>query len=128
MILQDGGKTDGRLIPLPDNACAWLLAYAPQDGPMWTMSIDAMNAHLRRLVKRCGMVWRANALRKSGQTYDLLRDASYERVSTEAGNSPRMMRHHYVDPKLANKTDAQAWFGIMPPVQPRVIVPLEQQA
>lgn len=72
--------------------------------------------------------WRPNALRKSGQLYDTLLDADYDRVSREAGNSPKMMRRHYVDPTLATKADAEEWFAIQPPKTKRVIIPLENQA
>jgi integrase len=128
LILQDGGKTDGRLIPLPANCVAWLRAYAPKDGCMWPLSIDAMNAHCRKLAARCETKWRPNALRKSAQLYDTLLDADYDRVSAEAGNSPTMMRRHYVDPKLATKKDAEAWFALMPPQRKQVIIPMEKSA
>jgi integrase len=123
-ILQDG-KTGGRIIPLPANCVAWLRAYAPKDGRIWTMGIDAMGSHLRKLARRCEMTWRPNALRKSAQLYDTLLDADYRRVSREAGTSQKMMRRHYVDPTLATKADAETWFGILPAAAPeRVIVPL----
>ena len=123
-ILQDG-KTGGRIIPLRANCVAWLRAYAPKDGRIWTMGIDAMGSHLRKLARRCELTWRPNALRKSAQLYDTLLDADYRRVSREAGTSQKMMRRHYVDPTLATKADAETWFGILPAAAPeRVIVPL----
>jgi integrase len=123
-ILQDG-KTGGRIIPLPANCVAWLRAYAPKDGRIWTMGIDAMGSHLRKLARRCELTWRSNALRKSAQLYDTLLDADYSRVSREAGTSQKMMRRHYVDPKLATKADAEKWFEILPAAAPeRVIVPM----
>ena len=127
LVLQSG-KTGGRLIPLPENCVAWLRVHAPKDGPMWPLGEDAYHAHCRALAARCEFQWRDNALRKSAQLYDTLLDADYERVSTEAGNSPKMMRQHYVDPNLATKKDAQAWFAILPPTTKRVIVKLEQTA
>lgn len=126
-ILQSG-KTGSRLIPLPENCIAWLRAYAPKDGPLWSMSVDAYNAHLRRLARRCEVTWRPNALRKSAQLYAILQDPDYARISREAGNSPKMMRAHYVDPNLATKADAERWFAILPPKSEAVIIPLEQNA
>ena len=124
-VLQSG-KTGARLVPLPENCVAWLRAHAPKDGPLWPLGIDAMGAHLRALAARCGFKWRPNALRKSAQLYDTLLDADYQRVSREAGNSPKMMRRHYVDPNLATQSDAQKWFAIHPGqfAEERVIVPL----
>jgi len=87
-----------------------------------------MGAHLRKLAARCNLTWRPNALRKSAQLYDTLLDADYHRVSAEAGNSPTMMRRHYVDPKLATRADALAWFAILPTGTSRVIVPMENRA
>lgn len=127
LVLQSG-KTGGRLIPLPENCVAWLRVHAPKDGPMWPLGEDAYHAHCRTLAARCEFQWRDNALRKSAQLYDTLLDADYERVSTEAGNSPKMMRQHYVDPNLGTKKDAQAWFSILPPRTKRVIVRLPQAA
>ena len=90
------------------------------------MSVDTYNAHCRRLAKRCNVAWRPNALRKSAQLYAILQDPDYDRVSREAGNSPKMMRSHYVDPNLATKTDAEKWFAIRPTESSkRVIVPME---
>ena len=127
LVLQSG-KTGARLIPLPENCVAWLRAHAPKDGPMWPLGEDAYHAHCRALAARCEFQWRDNALRKSAQLYDTLLDADYERVSTEAGNSPKMMRQHYVDPNLATKKDALEWFSILPPKTKRVIVRLPQAA
>lgn len=126
-ILQSG-KTGSRLIPLPENCIAWLRSYAPKDGPLWSMSVDAYNAHLRRLARRCEVTWRPNALRKSAQLYAILQDPDYARISREAGNSPKMMRAHYVDPNLATKADAERWFAILPPKSHAVIIPMEQNA
>lgn len=124
-ILQTG-KTGSRIVPLPENCVAWLRSYAPKDGPLWSMSVDAYNAHCRAIAKRCELTWRPNALRKSAQLYAILLDPDYARVSREAGNSPKMMRAHYVDPNLATKADAEKWFAILPAAtQNRVIVPLE---
>lgn len=114
LILQDGGKTDGRLIPLPENCFQWLEKYAPKAGPMWSLSIDAMNAHCRRLAARCELKWRPNALRKSAQLYATLLDPNYDRIAAQAGTSAKMMRKHYVDPHLATKSDAIEWFAIGP--------------
>lgn len=119
------GKTGSRLIPLPENCVAWLRAYAPADGPLWPKSIDALNAHFRALARRCEFAWRPNALRKSATTYALLLSADYAAVSIAAGNSPRMLQRHYIDPSLATKADAEKWFALLPPAsRERVIVPL----
>lgn len=126
-ILQSG-KTGSRLIPIPENCIAWLRSYAPKDGPLWSMSIDAYNAHLRRLARRCEVTWRPNALRKSALIYATLMDPDYTRISREAGNSPKMMRAHYVDPNLATKAEAERWFAIAPQKSASVIIPMEQHA
>ena len=128
MIVRAGSKTGSRLVPLRENAVAWLRACAPKDGPLWSQSEDAYHAHCRALAERCELGWRPNALRKSAQTYDMLMDPDYERVSAASGNSPKMMRKHYVDPDLADKSDALEWFAILPPKTRRVIVRLPQAA
>lgn len=122
------GKTGSRLIPLPENCVAWLRAYAPADGPLWPKSIDALNAHFRALARRCELAWRPNALRKSATTYALLLSADYAAVSVAAGNSPRMLQRHYIDPSLATKADAEKWFALLPPKSTAVIIPMEQRA
>lgn len=110
----EAGKTGSRLVPLPANCCAWLRAYVRADGPLWPLSEDSLHRRFRQLAARCSLVWRSNALRKSAQTYSVALDADYARVSREAGNSPKMMRRHYVDTDQARKQVALDWFSIMP--------------
>lgn len=92
------------------------------------MSIDAMNARLRKLAARCEFKWRPNALRKSANTYAVLLDPDYARVAREAGNSPKMLRDYYAAVTVATKPDAEQWFASEPEGTERTIIPLEQNA
>ena len=125
MLLRTG-KTGARLLPLPANCCAWLARYAPKDGPLWPMSIDAMNSRLRKLAARCEFKWRPNALRKSANTYALLLDPDYARVAREAGNSPKMLRDYYAAVTVATKADAEQWFAIEPESSARTVINLDE--
>lgn len=61
--------------------------------------------------------WRNDALRHSFASYRLALIPNLQALSLEMGNSPEMIRRHYLD--LKHEDEAKEWFGIRPKRQPR---------
>lgn len=133
-----------RTIHIPENCIEWLRPYARQSGPV--MSATYRNAFDRvrvrfgfnpsfaerrdtvlqslllnarkRKVKL--MDWPDNALRHSAISYRLASTRDIAAVALEAGNSPAIIRRHYLE--LVKPSAAKAYFGIMPTAPANVVV------
>lgn len=106
-----------RLVPIHENLKKWLLPYHQTAGKV----IPHKNAskQLAKVAKRAGIKWKHNALRHSFISYRVAECADIPRVADEAGNSPQMIRQHYlrrVKPALAAQ-----WFNIVPESAANVI-------
>lgn len=104
---------NSRTVDMPDNLIAWLRPYANPRGKICCLSntADALCA----LRAKAGILGnKRNALRKSFITYSKALNRNIEAVADQAGNSPAIIRKHYmrIDTKL--KADAASWFKIMP--------------
>jgi hypothetical protein len=119
------GKTGERLATLTRNAVPWLKLSAQKAGPIWPWGENKLHRDLRALARRCNLTWRANALRKSATTYAMKLNPDAGEVSDDAGNSPAVMRKYYLRLGGITKAMARQWFGILPPKNSRVIVPLK---
>ena len=136
----DIAKTAGRrIVEIPENAHAWLAAYAKDSGPVWPTSEEARNFwNLARIEAGFGPFfstraavnaaqegrgdlrpWPDNALRHSGISYRLALTRDLPRVATEAGNSPAIVQRHYAE--LVKPNAAKKFFAILPREAPNVI-------
>jgi integrase len=104
-----------RTVPITDNCAAWLERYAKPSGPVINLSRADKQLFLY-LAKKSGVPWKHNGLRHSFISYRLAVVKDVGQVSLEAGNSPGMVFKHYR--QLVRESEAQEWFGIMPPTPP----------
>ena len=106
-----------RLVPVHDNLKRWLLPYQKQSGKV--VPCANTNKQIARIARKAGIQWKHNALRHSFISYRVAECADVPRVADEAGNSPQMIRQHYlrrVKPALAAQ-----WFSILPDAPANVI-------
>ena len=64
------------------------------------------------LARKCGVVWKKNALRHSYISYRLALMPDTARVALECGNSPDIIFKHYRE--LVAPEQAHEWFNIPP--------------
>lgn len=133
-------KTNSRrIVPIPENAIAWLGTCAQDEGcvwpssktrarDLWTLSriqagygpffTDYQPAHKAQIdpktkKKRKDLKpWPANVLRHSAISYRLAQEKDLAKVAYESGNSPGIIQRHYNG--LASPEAAKAFFAIMP--------------
>lgn len=99
-----------RLVPISPNLAEWLAPHRANTGsvvPSVTIPRRAI-----ALAKRIGLSWGHNVLRDSFISYRLAQTQDISRTSLEAGNSPNIIRQHYLE--LKTPAEAEAWFGVMP--------------
>jgi len=99
-----------RLPPILPNLKKWLKPLKKDKGPI----CDYVNTtkQLLKVAETAGVTWKHNGLRHSFISYRVAAIADVPRVADEAGNSPQIIRQHYlkrVTPALARK-----WFAIQP--------------
>jgi integrase len=121
-----------RLVPVHDNLKNWLLPYRQPHGKV--VSYANTTKQLLRVAKATGLKatdtapaipaveWKHNALRHSFISYRVAECADVPRVSDEAGNSPQMIRQHYL--RRVKPAESVAWFAIQPPQNAVVSLPL----
>jgi integrase len=106
-----------RLVPIHENLKKWLQPYHQKTGKV--IFYANINKQLAKVARRAGLKWKHNALRHSFISYRVAECADVPRVADEAGNSPTMIRQHYlrrVKPALAAQ-----WFNIVPEIAANVI-------
>lgn len=126
-----------RTIKIADNAVAWLLPFAKEKGAVWPTgeeyrapwNIARLRCGWGPFYSTCAAVnavqnkmteaqlkklkpWPENALRHSFISYALAKTRDLAEVATEAGNSPNMVKKHYL--RLVKPPAAEAWFAIRP--------------
>lgn len=99
-----------RLVPISPNLAAWLAPYRGCTGSV-VQSVTIPRRAIA-LAKRIGLTWGHNVLRDSFISYRLAQTQDISRTSLEAGNSPNIIRQHYLE--LKTPAEATAWFGVMP--------------
>jgi integrase len=120
-----------RLVPIQDNLLAWLEPYRDRVGPLFTTANcktleNSRYLEMARIRRATGLPRKDNANRHSFGSYRLAVTKSHAQVALEMGNSPRMVRDNYNDPK--SEADAAAYFGLLPPSRENVVpmpLPLE---
>jgi integrase len=101
-----------RLVPIHDNLKQWLLQHRPASGDGPVTPYANTTKQLSKVARAAGMEWKHNALRHSFISYRVAESADVPRVSDEAGNSPQMIRQHYL--RRVKPLQATEWFSIMP--------------
>ena len=101
-----------RLPPILPCLAAWLADYKEAKGPVIELVPD--KAFLRT-AKSAKVSWRHNALRHSFGSYRVAQTKSIDQVALEMGNSPGMVKRHYLE--AVHEAEATAFFCIMPPAK-----------
>jgi len=125
-----------RTVEIPENAVEWLRPYARKEGGVMAGNyrnafdrgrvragfrpsfLERADAELQRLIAEAKRAkhklaeWPANGLRHSAISYKLARSRDIARVATESGNSPAVIRSHYLE--LVKPSAAVAYFSIRP--------------
>lgn len=121
-----------RLVPIHDNLKQWLLPLRQARGKV----VPYVNTtkQLLKIAKATGrkaddekglpeikpVEWKHNALRHSAISYRVAESADVPRVSDECGNSPQMIRQHYL--RRVKPAEAARWFSIAPATEQGKIV------
>jgi integrase len=106
-----------RLVPIHDNLKKWLSEYRQQTGKV--VSYANTNKQLGKIARNAGIQWKHNALRHSYISYRVAECADVPRVADEAGNSPTMIRQHYL--RRVKPTLAAHWFNLAPEAPVNVV-------
>lgn len=112
LVGADKAKTaTNRLVPLPDNAVAWL---TPFEGMTGQICSGWQSSKVRAIArgKKVKIGWPSNALRHSFISYRLAIINDVAKVALEAGNSPQMIFQNYR--AIVTPQDAKHWFAIFP--------------
>lgn len=106
-ITKTGRKRQPPILP---NLRQWLRPHYQDHGPIcpWKNYVNV----LTRIAKDVGIRWRQNALRHSYISYRVAQTSNEAQVALEAGNSVSMIHQNYLE--LVTRSDADAWFGIVP--------------
>lgn len=127
-----------RLVPLTDNLRAWLTPYVQKAGPIRpSPHISQPFYRLARKTAAAALVeakeaatnlteWPHNALRHSFASYRMAAVANAAQVAEECGHSVQIMKQHYRE--LVTKTEAEAWFSVMPEKAAANVILFGQQA
>ena len=107
-------KLKQRAVPIFDNLKRRLAAY-PQNEKRDRVSKRWNNANSlyhvwKRTANQAGLPYRKNAFRHSYISYRLAETKDINLVAHESGNSPEMIRNHYLD--LVTPEQAKAWFSL----------------
>ncbi len=106
-------RGDVRFVEMRPNLLAWLAPWRQATGRIhpptgeWWQETNRLRAHLP------DGQWRSNALRHSYTSYlEAERGGNLAAVAGEAGNSPAILRKHYLNPRL--RRQATEYFAIYP--------------
>ncbi len=104
-----------RVIPLPENAIAWIAPLMPiaasgrisrHDHP------DYQGEHFAETAQALGISWVRNGLRHSWCSYRLAVTKNAALTAHEGGNSPQILHKHYNE--LVTEAEAKEWFAVAP--------------
>jgi len=106
-----------RLVPIQPNLKAWLATCRKTEDLVLTFKNP--NNQLVPLFEKAGVELRHNVLRHSFGSYRVAITQNVAQTALEMGNSPPMIRKHYVE--VVPKEEGEAWFSILPPAPGKVI-------
>jgi len=126
-------KRQRRVVPISSNLKAWLTPHAKKSGKIWPHALatfvkaemeTALNTEIKANPKKGiaalpAVEWKKNAMRHSFCSYQLAKIKNAAEVAEDAGNSPAMIRKHYL--KVVKPEQAAEWFAIMPPDDSKVV-------
>ncbi len=104
-----------RVIPLPNNAIAWIAPLIPSaaSGQISRHNhADYTSKHLAETAQTLGIPWVRNGLRHSWCSYRLAVTKNAALTAHEAGNSPQILHRHYNE--LVTQKEAEQWFSVTP--------------
>jgi integrase len=104
-----------RVVPLPENAIAWIAPLIPAHATGRVSRHehpDYQSKHLAETAKALGIPWVRNGLRHSWCSYRLAQTKNAAQTAHEAGNSPQILHRHYNE--LVTQQEAEQWFNVMP--------------
>ena len=127
-----------RLVPILEPLRAWIAPFVKREGSVLGYSLPVCLAEaFATTAKKADKArkaddpdapdfrWKANGLRHSYASYRLAMVEDVAKVSLEMGNSPQKIFSNYR--KVVTKSQATAWFGIMPDM-PENVVPISTAA
>lgn len=100
-----------RLVPILPPLAAWIAASKPQEGNMVAPRLS-FSVLQKRLKREHGIKWVHNGLRHSYGTYRCAVLKDIAAVSYEMGNSPAMVKKHYLE--MQDEKAGKAWFDVLP--------------
>jgi integrase len=103
------GTPANRLVTLQPAAVEWLMLSANRKGPVCDgVAVD----RVRKIGRGAGLALPENCTRHSFISYLVAKTKDIAATSLEAGNSPAIVRKHYL--KLRTAAQAEEWFGVYP--------------
>ena len=115
-----------RVIPIPEGARAWLATCEKPAGErVWSAGEDERSMDtryqclLRSCVKKLGLKWSQNALRRAALSYLRALEQDDGKAATLGGTSARMVSQRYASAvtrsgKLLKEADGRAWSSMAP--------------
>lgn len=101
-----------RLVPICETLKHWLLPHKKASGPV--CPYKNFGNQLLKLAKKAGLTWKRNGLRHSAISYRVASTKNTADVAEDAGNSPTMIRRHYL--RVVTKSQAVSWFAVTPDI------------
>lgn len=99
-----------RFVPICDAALAFLSRYKSAHGDC--VPLVGSKKRSERVAAASGVTWKADALRHSYASYRLAMIRDVQKLALEMGNSPTMIKRHYLD--LKHEDEAVRWFSLRP--------------
>ena len=100
-----------RLVQILPVLAAWIAVSEPQEGKMVAPRLS-FSVLQKRLKRHHGIKWIHNGLRHSYGTYRCAVLKDIAAVSYEMGNSPSMVKKHYLE--MQDESAGRAWFEVTP--------------
>lgn len=99
-----------RLVPIQPNLALWLKRWEGASGPILTRA--RVDRAIPKVSSAAGVRWIRNGLRHSYGSYRCAVTADVPRVAYEMGNSPEVVKAHYLE--RVPEADGAEWFAIAP--------------
>jgi hypothetical protein len=102
-----------RKIDLPENLLEWLKPYRFKTGPIFAKD---PRKRIAKVVKASKVKWKRNGLRHGFGSYRLAQLKNEGQVALEMGNSPKMVKDHYVKiiRDMNDESAAKAYWSLKP--------------
>ena len=102
-----------RFVPIPRALASWLrLLKLEDEDPIF--STNEFDEQYKKIVKKAGLSWKKNGLRKSFSTYHAALSGSLKITAKGAGNSAAMLDRYYNKATRRALKLAKVWFALGP--------------